>query len=205
MGRMRSNVAGAVLLLVIAAGVLGWLAAGAEHRTAASTARQTQTSIAQSLALAESASQLAKQLTDAVDALVIGTASAGESMTYTIAISQHVRSVLDVVAGSDNLGAGAELLTAANGGLADAEASLLETQGGLGEANTALTTAQTQLVSVTAGIDTVTASLRTAQVSGSDAVSDIDRQYVLWRVTLVLAVLAASGIVILLDRSMTRA
>ena len=185
------------MALVAVAAIIAWIAVGESVESSRSDRRATAVALAAGLVLADGTSSLAGQLKASIDALVVGVGSAGESIAHSIAISENVALLLDLVRGLDGVD-GAKVTDIATG-LADAQASLLENQGGLGETSATLAAAQRPIDAAVIALQAAPDQLRRAQRELDGSSPTYTEQLWLWRLAIVIAALAlilALGVVV---------
>lgn len=165
------------MVLVVASAVLAWLAVGA-----LADEESDGSGSAELISLAESTAALADQLQLSLSGLSVGTASASEAMSHTVAISANVRTILKSLEDVPDADAIA-------GQLGNAEASLLETQGGLDEAGETLRTSEADLTAVVESLRSLPDQLR--DVLSDDTTSDAHND-------LAKAAIAAAGLALMI-------
>ncbi len=188
--------------LVVIACTAAWLAVDRAHQAAQAHVRATDAALAFTLDLAVATADLGAQLQASVDALVVGSGSAGEAVSHTVAISQNLRLLVAVVAGSRNLSAAdTDQLTSVTNSLGDLEAALLETEGGLGETQQALTDVQPLVQTAAVTLQAVPDALRAQSADHRAAAAD---GRALWRLGIVLIGLSLLTLVAVLTAVVRR-
>ena len=186
------------MLLVVIAGVTGWVATGNIGGASADGLRATDTALGNAVELADTSATLATELQNAVTALSTGMNSSAEAVDHTIELSKTVRGLLDSVS---VLGvpifAGADAFSTT---LQQVEESLLEVQGGLKETFTNLDAAGPNVAKTVTTLQTIPNELRAAQNAIRNTTDEIDQGVVLWRVTLLVGALALLVLLVALDR-----
>ena len=185
------------MVLSLAAAVVAWLAVGDSVDGSAANHRAAAASLTQGLAVAEATDSLADQLQNSVNALVVGSGSASEALTYTIAIAQNAEKLRAIVEGLDPDGSNDTYVEIATG-LREAQASLLENQGGLDETQQGLVATQPAIQSAITALEAIPDQLRSAQADLTDSDGAFDNQLGLWRTAIVLitiTLLLAFGVI----------
>lgn len=186
------------MVLVMLAGVTGWVATGDIGGATADGLRTTDVALGHAVELADTSAALATELQNAVTALSTGMNSSAEAIDHTIELSKTVRGLLDSVS---VLGvpifAGADALSTT---LQQVEESLLEVQGGLTETFKNLEAAGPSVAKTVTTLQAVPIELRAAQTAIRATTDDIDQGVVLWRVALLVGTLALLLLLVALDR-----
>ena len=185
------------MALVVVAGVMAWVTADQISDTSRDSLRSAELAVSSAAALADTTAAIALELQNAVATLSNGMGSAAEAMASTVSLSTNVRSLLDVLStfvqpilgGTDELKAD----------LANAEVSLLEVKGGLLETQIELDSAAPKVAAAVATLQSVPNDLRDAQASIQRAIKQLDRQVILWRLVIAIAVIGVLLLAVALD------